>query len=129
MRLLRFFALAVPVVAVAVGASGCADTTGTGTTDSGLVFLQHAGSTPGVGDSALLTGVVEDSDGCLSVRDSASSRRYMPVFPVSTSIARSLKPGDQVTLSGGAQTEPPAGVDLPDECSADGPFWMVVAKV
>lgn len=108
-------------------ASGCAGETGMGKTESGLLFLQYKDEEPGVGNSALLSGVVDGANACLTVNDSETGTLYTPIFPTSTDVAMSLSAGDRVELRGGVQYDLPEDVALPDECSADGPFWLVVA--
>lgn len=129
MKQLRVIALLLSVAVMVASASGCAGKAGGGATESGLSFVQYKDTETGVGDSALLSGVVEDANGCLTVKDSESDALYTPIFPISTDVAVALSAGDKVELRGGALRDLPKDVDLPDGCSADGPFWLVVADV
>ncbi|SDD13629.1 hypothetical protein SAMN05216410_2913 [Sanguibacter gelidistatuariae] len=102
-------------------------TTPTTTSADGLAFARYADAEPGVGDAALLTGVVHDSDGCLTVQDPVTGGTVTPILPSSVEQAESLKEGDTVELRGGATDEPFAYADIPDMCASSGQFWLVVA--
>jgi hypothetical protein len=112
-----------------VGASvvGCAGVSGGSRAESdGLAHAEYAASDPGTGDGALLTGTVEDSEGCLTVRESTTDTLYTPAFPDSGEAAQDLQPGDEISFGGGAHDDLPDGVTLPADCSESGPFWLVV---
>lgn len=117
------------IIVTLVGASvvGCAGAAGSSDAETaGLVHAQYIANEPGTGDSALLTGTVEDSGGCLTVRETETDTLYTPAFPDTGQAAQALQPGDEVSLGGGAHDDLPDGVTLPAECSESGPFWLVV---
>lgn len=124
----------VPILAtlaVAVGLTACGSggvTTPTTTSADGLAFARYADAEPGVGHAALLTGVVHDSDGCLTVRDPVTGATAIPIFPSSVEQAELLKAGDTVELRGSITDDPSTFADVPDVC-ASGPFWLVVADL
>lgn len=119
-------------IATLAGLTACGSdgvSTPTTTSADGLAFARYADAEPGTGHAALLTGVVHDSDGCLTVQDPVTGETVIPIFPSSVEQAESLRAGDTVELRGGATVEPFAFADIPDVCATTGPFWLVVARV
>lgn len=115
------------VVGVVATLTACAQASVT-STDDGLAFATYAADEPGVGDSAILNGQVEDTGGCVTITENDSDLVYTPVFPTSSSSARQLVVGDEVELRGGAHDDLSGipDVQVPDSCSSDGPIWLVV---
>ncbi|MCP2267219.1 hypothetical protein ACFQHV_07370 [Promicromonospora thailandica] len=111
----------IGVTLVGAGVASCAGTPSTG----GPAYAEYTANQPGTGDGALLTGTVEDTAGCLTVRTDLDTR-YVPVFPDTGESSRGLRPGDDVSLRGGELERVPGDVTLPEACPASGPFWLVV---
>ncbi|WP_299037440.1 hypothetical protein [uncultured Pseudokineococcus sp.] len=105
--------------------AGCGESAPT-TREDGLA-VAYDEPTGGGGNSALLTGVVEDLDGCLVVQQDGGGQEepYVPVFPSNDSTARDVTEGSTVELGGGWTPELDADADIPDACPTDGPFWVV----
>ncbi|MBA8807606.1 hypothetical protein [Promicromonospora sukumoe] len=93
-----------------------------------MEYATYASDDPGVGDSAVLSGQVEDTAGCVTVTESETELIYTPVFPAGSSSAGQLIAGDQVELRGGAHDDLAGVPDVqaPESCPSDGPFWLVV---
>lgn len=127
MRLRSVSNIAAVVLAVAWLAA-CANPAGTSTMESadGLSYASYEATEEGVGDAAILKGTVQDHEGCLTVQEAETQTEYVPVFPNAATIATSLRAGDDVELGGGAQDGIPEEVNVPEECSTSGPYWIVV---
>lgn len=121
-------ACAILLVLVAGSVTACTSGDPESPTVDGLSVAQDDRSTPGEGDAALLTGIVHDSAGCLTVRDPVSGSIYTPIFPASMTSpgALSIAGGDEISLRGGAQSQAPTGATIPESCTRTGPFWVVV---
>lgn len=128
MRHTRSVYLLAPIAMLVGAFSGCAsESAPEATATAGLPFATYSEREPGVGDSALLVGVVDSSSECVTVRESDTGVTYTPIFPSTDERARSIAGGDEVELRGGAHDDLPDGATLPKGCSPTGPFWLVVS--
>jgi len=99
--------------------------------DDGVAVATYEPSGAG-GMEALLTGTVENIDGCLTIRvtdpdtgEELDEEPYVPVFAVTDPSATRLAIGESVRFGGG--WAPDADVDwtVPDACPPGGPFWVL----
>lgn len=118
----------VPLVLLAGLVTACGSDDPESPTAAGLDVIRYDTDTPGTGDAALLTGMVQDSGGCLTVQDPTTAVDVTPIFPSSMTSPTpdTLVAGDEVKLRGGTTDAPPEGAVIPEACSNLGNFWLVV---
>ena len=128
MRSTRKLSCAIPLMLIAGLAAACGSGDLDTQTAGGLHVIRFDGGTPGMGNAALLTGIVRDGGGCLTVEDPATGGTYAPIFPSSMAspVPDSLGAGDEVTLRGGVVDVPVEDSTIPKECAGQATFWLVV---
>ena len=128
MRSTKKLSCAIPLMLVAGLAAACGSGDPDTQTAGGLHVIRFDGGTPGTGDAALLTGIARDGGGCLTVEDPATGVTYAPIFPTSMAspVPDSLVAGDEVTLRGGVIDVPLEDSTIPEACSSQSTFWLVV---
>lgn len=78
------------------------------------------------GDSGLLRGTVETTNGCTIVIASNAEGSFVPIFDSADDRTSGLSNGDSVSLSGGVVAKPPQGSSIPDGCAEiDAQYWLV----
>lgn len=127
-RMARNLGYVIALVVVAGFVTACASDDPEPQTADGLSVIRYAGGTPGTGDAALLTGIARNSGGCLTVEDLVTGVTYAPIFPSSMAspVPDSLVAGDEVALRGGVIDVSPEDSTIPEECSSQSIFWLVV---
>ena len=128
MRSTRKFSCVITLAMITGGVAACGSEGLDTQTAGGLHVIRFDGGTPGTGDAALLTGIARDSGGCLTVEDPATGVTYAPIFPSSmaSSVPDSLVAGDEVALRGGVVDAPFEDSSIPEACSTQSTFWLVV---
>ena len=118
---------AIALVVVAGFVAACASDDPKSQTADGLSISRFTGGAPGTGNAALLTGIVRDSGGCLTVED-PTGVTYAPIFPSSMASPTpdSLVAGDEVKLRGGVIDVPLEDSTVAEACSSQSVFWLVV---
>jgi hypothetical protein len=125
---------AVVVTALTVAASAVLAACGSPAApvrDDGVAVATYEPSGVG-GMEALLTGTVENTDGCLTIRGTdpdtgevLDEELYVPVFAITDPSATRLAIGESVRLGGGWAGDADAEWTVPDACPPEGPFWVL----